>query len=46
MDTKRVVFRAVAGVALTASLTGGSVMAAGAADEGGLDRIAVSLHRR
>ena len=43
MDTKRVVFRAVAGVALTASLTGGSVMAAGAADEGGLDRIAVSL---
>lgn len=43
MDTKRVVFRAIAGVALTATLTGGSVMVAGAVDAGGLGPIAVSL---
>lgn len=43
MDTKRVVFRAVAGVALTATLTGGSAMVAGATDAGGLDPTAVSL---
>lgn len=43
MYTKRVVFRAIAGVALTATLTGGSAMVAGAADAGGLDHIAVSL---
>ena len=41
MYTKRVVFRAIAGVALTATLTGGSAMAAGAADAGGLDSVAV-----
>lgn len=43
MDTKRVVFRAIAGVALTATLTGGSVMVASAVDAGGLGPIAVSL---
>lgn len=43
MNTKRVVFRVIAGVALTATLTGGSTMAAGAADAGGVDPIAVSL---
>ena len=41
MYTKRVVFRAIAGVALTATLTGGSAMLAGATDAGGLDPIAV-----
>lgn len=41
MYTKRVVFRAIAGVALTATLTGGSAMVTGAADAGGLDYIAV-----
>lgn len=42
MYTKRVVFRAIAGVALTATLTGGSAMVAGAAGAGGgLDPIDV-----
>jgi hypothetical protein len=41
MYTKRVVFRAIAGVVLTATLTGGSAMVAGAADARGLDHIAV-----
>lgn len=42
MYTKRVVFRAIAGVALTAALTGGSAMVAGAAGTGGgLDPIDV-----
>lgn len=41
MHTKRVVFRAVAGVALTAALTGGSALMAGAADAGGSDGVAV-----
>ena len=42
MYTKRVVFRAIAGVALTATLTGGSAMVAGAAGTGGgLDPIDV-----
>ncbi len=41
MYTKRVVFRAIAGVALTATLTGGSAMVAGAVDAGGLDAVAV-----
>jgi hypothetical protein len=41
MHTKRVVFRAIAGVALTAAFTGGSAMMAGAADAGGLDHLAV-----
>ncbi len=40
MHTKRVVFRAIAGVALTATLAGGSAMAAGAADAGGGNRVA------
>jgi hypothetical protein len=40
MYTKRVVFRAIAGVALTATLTGGTAMMAGATDAG-LDPIAV-----
>lgn len=42
MHTKRVVFRAIAGVALTATLTGGSAMVAGAADVDGVDRIAAT----
>ncbi|WP_448811816.1 DUF4232 domain-containing protein [Agromyces bauzanensis] len=41
MYTKRVVFRAIAGVALTAALTGGSAMVAGAADGSGLDPMVV-----
>lgn len=41
MYTKRAVFQAIAGVALTATLAGGSAMVAGATDEGGLDPIAV-----
>ena len=41
MYTKMVVLRAIAGVALTATLIGGSAMVAGAADAGGLDPIAV-----
>jgi hypothetical protein len=41
MYTKRVVFRAIAGVVLAATFTGGSAMAAGADDARGLDRIAV-----
>lgn len=40
MDTKRVVFRAIAGVVLTAAFTGGSVMMAGATGVGGQDGIA------
>ena len=42
MNTKRVVFRTIAGVALTAALTAGSAMVAGAVDAGGLDHIAVA----
>ena len=42
MHTKRVVFRTIAGVALTATFIGGSAMVAGAADVGGLDHIAVA----
>ncbi|HEU0182259.1 MAG TPA: DUF4232 domain-containing protein [Agromyces mariniharenae] len=42
MYTKRVVFRAIAGVALTATLTGGTAWMAGAADAGGLDPVAAS----
>ena len=41
MHTKRVVFRAIAGAALTATLAGGSTMVAAAADGGGLHAIAV-----
>lgn len=41
MYTKRVVFRAIAGVALTAALTGGTAMVAGAVEGSGLDAIAV-----
>ena len=41
MHTERVVFRAIAGVALTATLAGGSAMVAAAADGGGLHSIAV-----
>ncbi|MEV1128770.1 DUF4232 domain-containing protein [Agromyces sp. NPDC049794] len=41
MYTKRVVFQAIAGVALTATLAGGSAMVAGATDAGSLDQIAV-----
>lgn len=41
MYTKRVVFRAIAGVALTATLTGGTAMVAGAVEWSGLDAIAV-----
>ncbi len=41
MYTKMVVFRAIAGVALTATLAGGSAMVAGAADAGGPDPSAV-----
>ena len=40
MTTKSVVFRAIAGVALTATLAGGSAMVAAAADARGLDHIA------
>lgn len=43
MDTKRVVFRVIAGVALTATLTGGSAMVAGAADAGASDPVGRSL---
>ena len=43
MNTKRVVFRAIAGVAMTAALTGGTAMVAGATDPGGVDPVAVSL---
>ncbi|GAA1798415.1 DUF4232 domain-containing protein [Agromyces neolithicus] len=43
MYTKRVVFRAIAGVALTATLAGGSAVMAGATDAGGLDPIGVAL---
>ncbi|WP_448006724.1 DUF4232 domain-containing protein [Agromyces bauzanensis] len=41
MHTKRMVFRALAGVALTAAFMGGSAMVAGAADVGGPGDIAV-----
>ena len=42
MYTKRVVFRTIVGVALTATFIGGSTTVAGAADIGGLDHIAVA----
>lgn len=40
MHTKRLMFRAIAGVALAATFTGGSAMVAGAAGTGGLDHVA------